>query len=191
MIQHRHQCQRHADHDSSSKTLWTFILSFIFFGIIFYLCDRDSPTTLIIETTKVVEKDAVAMPVSCRGTAQCPGRQASFEHSNLLTREHQNHLNSFYNDTDSRVSRWKLIYRLATPCQSPNTIRSESIILEDQQMVSMQRLFMHIVIIKAKHSLFSLLQMAIFSVVIPTQTGQHHQKDLQLMVELRKHLFSP
>jgi hypothetical protein len=68
--------------------------------------------TTLTNITSTLEKDAIHVPVSCSTTTECAWPNISFENSYLLTLEHQTYLNYFYNDTESRVLKWQLIYRL-------------------------------------------------------------------------------
>ncbi|UJR17410.1 hypothetical protein I4U23_004305 [Adineta vaga] len=97
--------------NASSDTPFIIIASCIFFGIIFHLFRKDSSLEAVVNTANKLDNDAIGMPISCTTIGQCPSRNVLFEHSYLLTHEHQTYLNYFYNDTYSRVVKWKLIYR--------------------------------------------------------------------------------
>ena len=86
----------------------------MFFGILFYFFYHKASTaaTHKVISTNVLGDNTKVKPTSCTNAEWCPDSHVPFEHSNLLTDEHQNYLNSFYEDTKSAISKWKLIYRL-------------------------------------------------------------------------------
>ena len=109
LLQHGGSCGRNA-----TATLLTFALSFMFFGILFYFFYHKASTaaTHKVIPTNVLGDNTNVKPTSHQSAERCPGSHVAFEHSNLLTDDHQNDLNSFYKDAICSVAKWKLIYRL-------------------------------------------------------------------------------
>lgn len=112
LAQHPQNCRGVPTHSSHNKLL-TLIVSLIFFGVLLHSSKRRSPTSARdpATTTGVPEINLKITPAICSSVEQCPGPSIPFESSSLLTSEHQNYLNAFHNDTKSRISKWKLVYR--------------------------------------------------------------------------------